>query len=220
MKVMEHATHRTASLCIEGYRQVTDTSTANTMANTMANTRRAPENKVSGTVYPTILGDAGYRDHNHTKTACRVLSRAEHCLTIMAHTSEVSIRENLALTITREIRNLMAVLLSSDQKSVSQVFEWVNQDIKILIDHFTDRELLGYLGKAEEIMQGRDINMVQKIKKEEQLTGKLILLVKRVQQNYKISGLDKPDKGFKLKPRNPPTFNNCFVKLEPIIYAC
>ena len=42
LKIMEHASHRTASLCMEGYKQVTNAVTTNTTTNT----RKAPPHKV------------------------------------------------------------------------------------------------------------------------------------------------------------------------------
>ena len=97
-KKMKHAKTRTASLLIEGYRQP---NTSTTKPNPTIPTRKAPDNKVKGTTYTTIREIPDYQKHNDTNAASRTLSRAEHCLTIMAHTDQTAVMECQARTFTR-----------------------------------------------------------------------------------------------------------------------
>ena len=65
----------------------------------------------------------------------------------------------------------MARLKSSKEVSTSAVHKWVIQDVKILLDHFSDEQILSHLVQAEENLQGEDMNRISKIKNEDKLTG-------------------------------------------------
>ena len=202
LKLMDHTNTRTASLCIEGYRQPGTTTTTHTPP-----TRKVSDNKVKGTTYTTIRETPGYLNHSDTYAASRTLSRAEHCLAIMAQTDQVKVMECQALVFTKILRALMATLASS--KSPSAAHGWVIQDVKILLDHFSGKQILSYLTKAEVSLQNEDVSRMSKIKMEDELTGKLVLLIKRVDQNFRATKLGKPDKSFKLEPRNAPNMFDC-----------
>ena len=136
LQLMEHAQSKTQSLCIEGYKSPGTVSTTSTSVPT----RNVPAHKVKGTIYTIIRDTPGYSRHNDTSRASKTLSQAEHCLTVMTETDQVSVKQEQALTFTKILRALVATLVSTEDVSTSAVYSWVIQDIKVLLKHFSGNQ--------------------------------------------------------------------------------